>query len=118
VPEEVIMDAVGTRRSANRPAKASVFFAGSGVAALLNFATGIAWINPAIFVGMAVLCGLAAIVAGHIGRFRGRRLGGDGRGMALLGILVGWLLIFICVLAVVAVFGLIAGLAVLVDHAQ
>ncbi|GAA2280064.1 hypothetical protein GCM10010402_40980 [Actinomadura luteofluorescens] len=108
----------GTRPSANRPAKVSLFFAGSGIATLANFATGIAWINPAVFVGLAVLCALAAIIAGHVGRFRGRRLDGDGRGMALLGIVLGWLLILICLLAVTAVLGLIAGLAVLVDGAD
>jgi len=106
-----------TTPSRNRPAKVSLWFAGGGVATLANFGTGIAWINPGIFIGMAVLCALVAIVAGHVGRFRGRRLDGDGRGMALLGILVGWLLIFVCLLAVVAVAGLIAGLSVLVDSA-
>ncbi|MGI5205050.1 hypothetical protein ACQEU6_26170 [Spirillospora sp. CA-108201] len=104
-----------TRPSGNRPAKVSLFFACSGIAALANFATGIAWINPAVFVGLAVLCALTAIVAGHAGRFRGRRLAGDGRGMALLGIVLGWLLILVCVLAVGAVLGLIAGMAVLFD---
>ncbi|MFD0539666.1 hypothetical protein ACFQY7_43830 [Actinomadura luteofluorescens] len=38
--------------------------------------------------------------------------------MALLGIVLGWLLILICLLAVIAVLGLIAGLAVLVDGAD
>ncbi|MES9539067.1 MULTISPECIES: DUF4190 domain-containing protein [unclassified Actinomadura] len=112
------MDGVGEQPSTpsrNRPAKASLFFAGSGLAALANFATGIAWINPMIFVALAMLCALAAIAFGHVGRLRGRRLDGDGRGTALLGILLGWLLIFVCVLAVIAVLGLIAGLAVLVD---
>ncbi|MEV4004832.1 hypothetical protein [Actinomadura sp. NPDC049753] len=71
-----------TRPSGNRPAKVSLFFAGFGVAALANFGTGIAWINPPVFVGLAILSALAAIIAGHVGRFRGRRLDGDGRGMA------------------------------------
>ncbi|GAA1887985.1 DUF4190 domain-containing protein [Actinomadura bangladeshensis] len=105
-------------RSRNRPAKVSVYSAGFGIAALANFATGIAWINPAIFVGMAVLCALVAIVAGHMGRFRGRRLDGDGRGMALLGLLLGWLLIVVCLLATIAALGLIATLAVLTDTAD
>ncbi|MEV3922580.1 DUF4190 domain-containing protein [Actinomadura coerulea] len=115
------MTVAGERRTGptgNRPAKVSVFFAGFGIAALANFATGIAWINPAVFVGLATLCALAAIIAGHVGRFRGRRLDGDGRGMALLGIVLGWLLIIICVLAVVAVLGLITGMAVLFDAAD
>lgn len=115
------MSVTGERRTGptgNRPAKVSVFFAGFGIAALANFATGIAWINPAVFVGLAMLCALAAIIAGHVGRFRGRRLDGDGRGMALLGIVLGWLLLLVCVLAVVAVLGLIAGLSVLHDAAE
>jgi len=99
----------------NRPAKVSVFLAGFGVASLANFYTGIAWLNPGIFVGMAVLCALAAIPAGHVGRFRGRRLDGEGRGTALLGIVVGWLLLLVCSLAVLAYIGLIAGLAFLAD---
>ncbi|MFD0539665.1 hypothetical protein ACFQY7_43825 [Actinomadura luteofluorescens] len=53
----------GTRPSANRPAKVSLFLAAAGIATLANFATGIAWINPAVFVGLAVLCALAAIIA-------------------------------------------------------
>ncbi|MGX5210929.1 hypothetical protein ACWKT3_20005 [Streptomyces violaceus] len=88
-----------------------------GVAFLAQFATGIAWINPGIFVGLAALCALIAIPAGHLGRFRGRRPGGDGRGLALLSILIGWLVLVVSLLALLAFVGLVAGLAVLVDHA-
>ncbi|MEU2771189.1 MULTISPECIES: DUF4190 domain-containing protein [Streptomyces] len=116
-----------TRRAAGAPARTlvgrnratnvSAFFALGGVAFLANFATGIAWINPGIFVGMATLCALIAIPAGHVGRFRGRRMGGEGRGLALASILAGWLVLFLCLLALLAFVGLIAGLAVLTDHA-
>lgn len=99
----------------NRAAKVCVFFAGAGVAALANFTTGIALINPGIFVGMAALCALIAIPAGHVARIRGRKLDGEGRGIALAGILVGWLVLVVCVLATLAFFGLVAALAVLVD---
>lgn len=99
----------------NRPAKVSVSFADFGVASLANFSTGIAWLHPGIFVGMAVLSALIAVPVGHVGRFRGRRLDGEGRGTALLGIVVGWLLLFVCALAVLAYIGLIAGLAFLAD---
>ncbi|WP_328344296.1 hypothetical protein [Streptomyces violaceus] len=58
----------------NRATKVSALFALGGVAFLANFATGIAWINPGIFVGLAMLCALIAIRAGHVGRFRGRRV--------------------------------------------
>jgi hypothetical protein len=102
---------------ANRPAKVSAFFALSAVAFLGSFATGIAWINPGLFVGLATLCALIAIPAGHVGRFRARRSDGSGRGLALAGILTGWLLLIICALATLAFFGLVAGLAVLIDHA-
>ncbi|MFF9814922.1 DUF4190 domain-containing protein [Streptomyces sp. NPDC014006] len=100
----------------NRAANVSGFFALGAVASLGNFATGLAWINPGIFVAMAVLCALIAIPAGHVGRFRGRRLGGEGRGLALAGILTGWLVLVVCVLAGLALLGLVAGLAVVVDH--
>jgi hypothetical protein len=99
----------------NRAAKVSAFFALGGVAALGNFAGPIAWINPGVFIAMAVLCALIAIPAGHIGRFRGRRLDGDGRGLALAAILTGWLVLIVCAFAILAVVGLIAGLAVVVD---
>lgn len=104
-----------TEPTRNRPAKVSLTAAGFGVAALLNFATGIGWLNPPAFVAMAVLCGLIAIIAGHMGRRRGRRLDGDGRGMALLGLILGWLLLLICILATAVFFGLLAALAVLID---
>ncbi|MEV6793103.1 hypothetical protein AB0M87_14100 [Streptomyces sp. NPDC051320] len=92
----------------------SVFFALGGIASLGNFYTGVAWLNPGIFVGMAMLCALVAIVTGHIGRFRGRRLPQkEGRGVALSAILVGWLLLLVCLLAGLAYFGLMVGLAYL-----
>ncbi|MEU8123562.1 hypothetical protein AB0C21_33020 [Spirillospora sp. NPDC049024] len=59
----MIADGVGEQPSTpsrNRPAKASLFFAGSGMAALANSATGIAWVNPMIFVGLAMPYALAA----------------------------------------------------------
>ncbi|MFE4956265.1 hypothetical protein ACFRCW_19705 [Streptomyces sp. NPDC056653] len=65
---------------------------------------------------MAVLSALIAIVSGHIGRFRGRRLGGDGRGMALAGVLLGRLLLFVCALVGLALIGFAAGLAFLADN--
>ncbi|MGP4089837.1 DUF4190 domain-containing protein [Streptomyces sp. KR55] len=99
----------------NRPARVSAFCALGGVAFLGNFATGIAWITPGVFVGLALLCALIAIPAGHVGRFRGRRLDGEGRGLVLTGILTGWLVLFVCVLAILAALGLAVGIAVLVD---
>ncbi|MFE3856772.1 DUF4190 domain-containing protein [Streptomyces griseorubiginosus] len=101
----------------NRPAKVSAFFAVGAVGFLANFATGIAWLNPGIFITLALLCALIAIPAGHIARFRGRRLDGEGRGLALVSIVIGWLTLFVCLLALLAFVGLVAGLSVLVDSA-
>lgn len=42
---------------------------------------------------------------------------GEGRGLALAGILTGWLVLFVCLLALLAFGGLVAGLAALTDHA-
>ncbi|MEU6377202.1 DUF4190 domain-containing protein [Streptomyces sp. NPDC046909] len=100
----------------NGAAKVSAFFALAALAFLANFATGIAWLNPGVFVALAMLCAVAAIPTGHIARFRGRRLDGEGRGLALAGILTGWLTLFVCLLALLAFLGLVAGLAVLVDN--
>ncbi|WEH39966.1 DUF4190 domain-containing protein [Streptomyces sp. AM 2-1-1] len=99
----------------NRAAQVSGFFALGAVGALGNFATGIALINPAVFVTLATLCALIAITAGHIGRYRGKRLGGSGRGVALVSLLTGWLVLLVCLLAGLALAGLVAGLAVLTD---
>ncbi|MFE2275769.1 hypothetical protein ACFXAE_00560 [Streptomyces sp. NPDC059454] len=69
-----------TAAGRNRAAKISAFLALGEVAFLADFATGIAWINPGIFVGLAMLCALIAVPAGHVGRFRSRRTGGTGAG--------------------------------------
>lgn len=99
----------------NRAAKVSAFFALGSFGALANLGTPIGWLNPPVFVGMAVLCALIAIPAGHVGRFRARRLSGDGKGMALAGILGGWLMLLVSLLAVASAFGLIVGLSLLAD---
>lgn len=88
----------------NRAAKVSVFFAMCAVGFLSTFAT-------------SLLCSLAAIPTGHIARFRGRRLNGEGRGLALASILTGWLALVICLLAYLAFLGLVVGLSLLVDSA-
>ncbi|MEV0844282.1 hypothetical protein AB0J21_00100 [Streptomyces sp. NPDC049954] len=103
------------RLPTNRAARVSGFFALGGVASLANFATGIAWLNPGVFVGMAMVCALIAIPAGHVGRFRGRRLDGVGRGLSLTAILTGWAVLIVCLLAILVFVGLLAGAAFLVD---
>ncbi|MFJ8012762.1 DUF4190 domain-containing protein [Streptomyces sp. NPDC096339] len=101
----------------NRAAKVSAFFAAGSFAFMANFAGPIAWLNPPIFVGLALLCALIAIPAGHVGRFRARRLSGDGKGIALAGILGGWVMLLVCLTAIATAVGLITGLALLVDAA-
>jgi hypothetical protein len=101
----------------NRAARVSAFFALGAIGFLGNFVTGIAWLNPGIFVAGALLCALCAIPTGHVARFRGRRLDGEGRGIALAAVLTGWLVLIVCALAILAFAGLIAGLAVISDAA-
>ncbi|MFF5805546.1 hypothetical protein [Streptomyces sp. NPDC012746] len=101
----------------NGPARVSAFFALASVASAANFVTGIAWINPAVFLAMTALCALTAVPVGHMGRFRARRLAGEGKGTALAAILVGWTMLFVCALAVLAFAGLIAGMAFLTENA-
>ncbi|WP_405921740.1 DUF4190 domain-containing protein [Streptomyces sp. NBC_00122] len=99
----------------NRAAKVSAFFALGSFAAMANFATPIGWLNPPITIGLALLCALIAIPAGHVGRFRARRLSGDGKGMALAGVLGGWVMLLVTLLAFAAAFGLLVGLSLLAD---
>lgn len=109
------MTTVRTAPSKNTPARLAVGFAGFGVAALGCFFTGIAWMNPPIFVALAVLSAIAGIATGHVARYRAKRLGADGRGMALCAILLGWLVVVICVLATLALVWLLGGTAISID---
>ncbi|MFD6425844.1 DUF4190 domain-containing protein [Streptomyces sp. NPDC060198] len=120
VPDQVPVPAPeaaggGAAAPRNRAATVSGFFALGAIGALGNFATGIALINPPVFIALATLCALIAIPAGHVGRFRGKRLGGAGRGVALASILTGWLVLSVCLLALLALVGLVAGFAALTD---
>ncbi|MFI6599961.1 DUF4190 domain-containing protein [Nonomuraea sp. NPDC050536] len=109
------MTTVRNAPSKNTPAKLALGFAGFGVAALGCFFTGIAWMNPPVFVGLAVLSAIAGIVTGHVARSRGKRLSGDGRGMALGAILLSWLVVAVCVLAATALVWLLSGTAIFLD---
>ncbi|GGU42638.1 hypothetical protein [Streptomyces violascens] len=61
--------------------------------------------------------GIIAIPAGHLGRMRGKRLGGHDRGLALIAIVTGWLLL--CALLIVLAYaGLMVGLTALFAFAR
>ncbi|MFD8754450.1 hypothetical protein ACFV0O_26195 [Kitasatospora sp. NPDC059577] len=104
----------------NTPARVSFWSAAMGVSLVVAvFVTPIFWLMYGGFYTFGVfVCGLVAIPAGHLGRRRGKRLGGRDRGLALLGILTGWLLLLCGLLLVLAYAGVVAGLAVLVGSAS
>lgn len=101
----------------NKTAKAAGVLALGAVGALGNFVTGLAWLNPEIFLGLAVLCAVCAIPVGHVARFRARRFDGEGRGVALLAILTGWAALLVSALAILAFLGLLVGLVFLTGKA-
>ncbi|GLZ16465.1 hypothetical protein Acsp04_67000 [Actinomadura sp. NBRC 104425] len=99
--------------SRNTAAKWSLYAGGGAMCCLV-----LPFLVPPFVVAymcMAFLLGVAAIVTGHFGRSRGRRLGGDGRGRALVGILLGWFAVFVCVVVVAVVVGITSVLAVIID---
>ncbi|WP_405061206.1 DUF4190 domain-containing protein [Kribbella sp. NBC_01505] len=93
----------------NRPSEVSGFAAFFGVVTVVNYlylpAAGL----------LSACCALVAIVAGHLGRRRAQRLDGRGRWMALAGLVTGWLMLVVNLLAVLAYFGLVVGLTLLID---
>ncbi|WP_406510032.1 DUF4190 domain-containing protein [Streptomyces sp. NBC_00212] len=100
----------------NRPARVSVYAAvGSVIYASGSVMGGwLAVTYSAAILSLLVVCALVTIVSGHMGRWRAKRRGLDGRWISLLAILVGWLCILYAVVVNLIVMGLIAGLAVLV----
>ncbi|WP_282702693.1 DUF4190 domain-containing protein [Streptomyces sp. CC219B] len=99
-----------TGRGGNRPAEISAVSAFASVASLGSWI-----IAPGVFISITLICALTAIVAGHAGRFRGRRLGGEGRWLALAGVVTGWLMLFVCLFAILAFVGLVAAVTVFAD---
>ncbi|MEU2853389.1 DUF4190 domain-containing protein [Streptomyces syringium] len=104
----------------NGPARVALWAAFLGIGLILGMvATPVFWLMWGGWYTLFVfLCACVAIPAGHLGRRRGKRLGGRDRGAALFAIVAGWLLMVCCLLLVVAYAGLVAGLAVLVDSAR
>ncbi|MFI6318776.1 hypothetical protein ACIBG8_14710 [Nonomuraea sp. NPDC050556] len=99
----------------SRPAQASVTMAGLAALSLGSFATVWGWLHPVMALVAAAACSLSAIACGHIGRFRGKRLAGAGRRAALLGIVLGWLGLTICAVALALYLGLIVGVSLLLS---
>ncbi|AXG78231.1 hypothetical protein DVK44_11535 [Streptomyces paludis] len=104
-------------KARNTPARVSIAAAIGGVTLITATAiTPMFWLMyGGFYTFLLFLCGIVAIPAGHLGRRRGKRLGGQDRGMALIAILIGWLLLLVSLLLVLAYYGLLAGL-VLVAH--
>ena len=77
--------------------------------AVVSLVAGIAsWIL------MPFIAGLAAIICGHMARTEIRRAGGalEGDGLAVAGLVLGWINVILCVLGVLAVVLFFGGLAV------
>lgn len=116
-PESPAQSAAPRNRAADFSAWSALIAVGT-----LFFSAGIPlfWLTWG-FYGLALifLCGVTAVVAGHVGRARARKLAGTGRGAALFGILCGWFLIIgttlVALLAALASVGLLAGWALLTD---
>ncbi len=82
------------------------------------FVTPMFWLlYGGLYTFLLFVSGVIAIPAGHLGRRRGKRLGGRDRGVALFAIVTGWILILLSLLLVLAYAGLSAGLALLADPA-
>lgn len=97
-----------TDRPENRPATIGAY------AAFLSVASTGSWLIAGyLFYFVTVVCALVAIVAGHLGRSRARRLDGRGRWLALADLLTGWLMLGLCLLAFLALVGLATGLTLL-----
>ena len=75
----------------------------TNAAAVVSLATGIAsWVL------LPFLAAIVAVIAGHMARGQIRREGGDGDGLALAGLVLGYLNIAFCVMVLFAiVFGLL-----------
>ncbi|MFD7493709.1 DUF4190 domain-containing protein [Streptomyces sp. NPDC059832] len=113
----------GTQQAAeirNTPARISMWAAVLGVCLIVAvFATPMFWLMyGGYYTFFMFVSAVVAIPAGHLGRRRGKRPGGRDRGLALLGIVTGWLLILCSLLLVLAYAGVLAGLAFLADSAS
>jgi hypothetical protein len=104
----------------NAPARVSFWSAAMGVGLIVGiFATPMLWLMFGGYYTFAMfLLGTVAVPAGHLGRRRGKRLGGRDRGLALLGIVIGWLVLLCSLLLVLVYVGAVVGLGFLIDSAS
>ncbi|MEW2157161.1 hypothetical protein AB0950_18035 [Streptomyces sp. NPDC007189] len=112
---EATQDTGAASATRNTPARISIWAAFLGASLIAGiFLTPMFWLLYGGFYTFLVFAfGVVAIPAGHLGRRRGKHLDGRDRGVALLGIVTGWTLIFFSLLLVLAYAGLLAGLAYL-----
>ena len=105
--------------SRNAAARISFWAAFLGFSLIVGiFLTPMFWLlYGGFYTFLVFVFGAVAIPTGHLGRRRGKRLGGHDRGIALLGLVTGWILILFSLLLVLAYAGLLAGLAFLTDSA-
>ncbi|MFF3614874.1 DUF4190 domain-containing protein [Streptomyces sp. NPDC002580] len=117
---EVVQDTGAVGAARNTPARISVWAAFLGVSLIAAvFLTPMFWLlYGGTYTFLVFASGVVAIPAGHLGRRRGKRLGGRDRRAALLAIVTGWFLVFFSLLLVLAYAGLLAGLAFLADSAS
>lgn len=118
---EVAQEAGATAASPRNTAARISFWAALLGAGLIagTFMTPMFWLlYGGLYTFLVFVSGVVAIPAGHVGRRRGKRLGGRDRGMAMLGIVTGWILILFSLLVILAYAGLLAGLAFLTDSAS
>ncbi|MDQ0757738.1 hypothetical protein QF027_000373 [Streptomyces canus] len=114
---EATQDTAAAGAARNTPARISIWAASLGVGLIVGiFMTPMLWLlYGGWYTFLVFVFGVVAVPAGHLGRRRGKHLGGRDRGVALLGIVTGWVLIFCSLLLVLAYAGLLAGLAYLAD---
>ncbi len=86
----------------------------AGLSAICAFASvaavGSWYLFPHLFIPFSLVCALGAVITGHVGRWRARRLGGEGRWIALAGLIAGWLMLAVCLLVALLSIGLFAAL--------
>ncbi|MFE3741536.1 DUF4190 domain-containing protein [Streptomyces sp. NPDC059134] len=107
--------AAPTLQPRNTPARVSFWSAASGIGLIVAVVvTPMFWLPYGSHYTFALLMlGAVAVPAGHLGRRRGKRPDARDRGLALFGIVTGWLLILVSLLVFVVFTGTLAALGLL-----